>query len=132
RSDNAPTLYTAEQFITFIFHSISGAHRRSFSISSAPCCDTELTFTVKKHIHGNYSRYLIDKAIVCETLYCAGISGLFTLPDNIAAYHQMFFIAAGSGIAPIFSLIKSVLQLQQHIKINLLYSTKNINETIFY
>ncbi len=132
RVDNEYEAYLAGQFITLVFKSISGEHRRSYSLSSAPCCDNELAFTVKKNINGNYSRYLVDKAQIGDTLWSAGISGFFTLPEDINQYQQLFFIAAGSGITPVFSLIKSALHQFSHLQINLLYSTKNEKETIFY
>lgn len=132
RVDNEHVDYLSGQFITLVFHSISGAHRRSYSLTSAPCCDNELAFTVKKIINGNFSRYLVDKAQIGDMLWSTGISGFFTLPEDMHLYRQLFFVAAGSGITPIFSLIKSALHQFPHIKINLLYSAKNPKGTIFY
>ena len=43
-----------------------------------------------------------------------------------------FFFAAGSGIIPVFSLIKTVLYSHPHIKVVLIYSNSSIEQTAFF
>lgn len=127
-----PIHYKAGQFLTFNFPKAAGDHRRSYSISSSPVCGEPLSITVKRVENGEYSRYFIDHSKVGETLLCAGVGGLFILPDELTSYKQLFFIAAGSGITPVFSLIKTVLKLYDHLSIVLIYSNRSAKDTIFY
>lgn len=127
-----PYDYKAGQFLTFNFPKASGDHRRSYSISSSPAIDEPLSITVKRVENGEYSRYFIDHSKVGETLLCAGVGGLFVLPDDITPYKQLFFVAAGSGITPVFSLIKTALAKYEHLSIVLIYSNRSAKDTIFY
>jgi ring-1,2-phenylacetyl-CoA epoxidase subunit PaaE len=124
--------YKAGQFLTFVIDHHGKEERRSFSISSSPEANEPLTITVKRVDNGIYSRLLIDRAKAGDELYTSGAGGLFVLPDNISLYEQVFFFAAGIGITPVFSLIKTLLYTQPLLKIMLVYSNRNIKETVFY
>jgi ferredoxin-NADP reductase len=124
--------YKAGQFLTFNFKGRAGNQRRSYSISSAPFSKEPLSITVKRVENGEFSRYFIDHAKVGDVLECVGVAGLFTLPEDIDCYNQIFFLAAGSGITPVLSLIKTVLLQHPAISIVLIYSNRSATETIAY
>lgn len=124
--------YKAGQFLTINFERPAGQMRRAYSISSAPVGDEPLSITVKRLENGEFSRYFIDHAQVGDVLQCAGVGGLFTLPEDIGNYTQIFFLAAGGGITPIYSLIKTILKQHAHLSIVLIYSNRSAKETIFY
>lgn len=124
--------YKAGQFLTFNFKGITGDQRRSYSISSSPLLKEPLSITVKRVENGEFSRYFIDHAKVGDVLQCAGVGGLFTLPEEIENYNQLFFLAAGSGITPVYSLIKTALQQAPTLSIVLIYSNRSAQQTIFY
>jgi len=124
--------YKAGQFLTFNFERPMGAMRRSYSISSSPVWNEPLSITVKRIENGEFSRYFIDHAQVGDVLQSVGVGGLFTLPEDIHNYTQIFFLAAGSGITPVYSLIKTVLKLYPHLSMVLIYSNKDAKRTIFY
>jgi len=127
-----PYIYKAGQFLTFSFEKIYGEERRSYSISSSPALNEPLSITIKRVENGEFSRYFIDHARVGDILTCTGVAGLFIVPDDIADYEQVFFLVAGSGITPCFSLIKTLLATQSHISIVLIYSSRSAADTIFY
>lgn len=124
--------YKPGQFITLTFDKSSGEERRSYSMSSTPVLDEPLSITVKRVENGEFSRYFIDHATVGDVVTATGTAGLFTLPDNIAAFEDVFFIIAGSGITPAFSMIKTLLHTQPNTNITLIYSNKTAADTIFY
>lgn len=124
--------YKAGQFITFAFTHHGREERRSFSISSCPELNEPLSFTVKRIDNGAYSRLLTDRAVVGDRLFTTGAAGPFTLPENIDTYKQVFFFAAGIGITPVFSLIKSLLHTHPHIQVVLVYSNRSKEEAVFY
>ena len=130
--DGSNIPYAAGQFITFVFTHHGREERRSFSISSCPVRNEPLSFTVKRIDNGAYSRLLTDRASVGDKLYTTGAAGLFTIPQNIIKYKQIFFFAAGIGITPIFSLVKTLLHTQPEKQIVLIYSNRSREEVVFY
>ncbi|MEO6313889.1 MAG: iron-sulfur cluster-binding domain-containing protein [Chitinophagaceae bacterium] len=130
--DGEPVLYKAGQFLTFVFAKSTGEERRSYSISSAPVLDEALSITVKRLENGEYSRQLFDNARVGDLLTSTGAAGFFILPDNLAEFNEIFFIAAGSGITPVYPLIKTVLHQHPAIRVVLIYSNRYKHTTIFY
>ncbi|HXS38356.1 MAG TPA: iron-sulfur cluster-binding domain-containing protein [Flavipsychrobacter sp.] len=130
--DGQPISYLSGQFLTFVFYHHQREERRSFSISSSPVVDEPLSFTIKRVENGAYSRYFIDKAKVGDRLYTTGAAGLFTLPEEYASFRQIFFFAAGIGITPIYSLIKTLLHTRPDLDVVLVYSNRNIDEVVFY
>jgi len=124
--------YQAGQFLTLLFEHASGTEiRRSYSISSSPAFDKDLAITVKKIPNGEFSRKLVDHAKVGTILRSIGASGLFTLPDDTSS-KRFCFMAAGSGITPIFSIIKTLLYQYPSTSILLIYSNTNQGSTIFF
>ncbi|MEO8583169.1 MAG: iron-sulfur cluster-binding domain-containing protein [Flavitalea sp.] len=127
------TPYQPGQFLTFLFNGKNGLEiRRSYSMSSSPNLDEPLTITVKRIDNGEISRLLHDQTKIGDKLQTIGANGFFTIPENLMQYERLIFFAAGSGIVPIYSLIKSVLKIDHRIKIFLFFSNNNYHDTIFY
>ncbi len=124
-------IYKAGQFLTIIFETPFGEKRRSYSISSSPDTGEQLSITVKRQENGEFSRLLIDHLKTGDMLLTSGIAGFFVLPESIKHDAQIFFIAAGSGITPCYSLIKTLLQATK-ANIVLIYSNRSEKQTIFY
>jgi ferredoxin-NADP reductase len=123
--------YEAGEFITFVFQKNENEDRRSYSFSSAPGIDDSMRITVKRIANGEYSRYFFDHVKPGELLTSSGISGYFRLPTDYTGTDQLFFFAAGSGITPVYALIKTALHTTAK-KIILVYSNRSKKETIFY
>jgi len=123
--------YKPGQFITLVFNTVHGEKRRSYSMSSAPGIDKDISITVKKLDNGEFSRLLINTVKEGDILESTGISGQFILPEHKQDIKQFFFIAAGSGITPCFSLLKTILHTTTH-KVVVIYSNKTKEDTLFY
>ncbi|RZL02445.1 MAG: hypothetical protein EOO89_29470, partial [Pedobacter sp.] len=124
--------YKAGQYLTFIVPEGETEVRRSYSIASSPVIDEPLYIGVKRINNGTFSRKLVDQAKVGDELLTLGAGGLFILPDDTSLYKEIFFFAAGSGIIPIYSLIRTALRTHTHLKIILVYSNNRQSSTIFY
>ncbi len=125
--------YKAGQFLTFLFTSWTGLPaRRSYSISSSPNLNEPLTITVKRVVNGEFSRKLVNKAEVGDVLETIGASGFFILPPQPDDYEEYVFFAAGSGIIPVYSLIRTLLDLHPRKRVLLIYSNTSVATTIFY
>ncbi|PBQ33402.1 hypothetical protein CNR22_16990 [Sphingobacteriaceae bacterium] len=129
--DNWVPVYKPGQFLTLIFYTKHGEKRRSYSMSSSSHLNEALSITVKKVENGEFSRFMLQHLKVGDILLTSGISGLFVLPEEMSRDHPFCFIAAGSGIVPCYSLIKTILAGTSG-KVILIYSNKNREETIFY
>jgi ring-1,2-phenylacetyl-CoA epoxidase subunit PaaE len=126
-----PIDYEAGQFLTLIFPWKPNGERRSYSISSSRILNEQLTITVKRIDNGEFSRYLFDQCSVGSPLQTIGASGFFTLPNEITAEQEFFFLAAGSGITPMLPMIKQLLYRSIGSRVHLVYSNRREETTIF-
>ncbi len=123
--------YRAGQFFTLLFKTPFGEKRRSYSVSGSPEAGDRLSITIKRIPNGEFSRPLTEKAIPGDILQTIGSAGFFCLPEVIRPQQQFCFFAAGSGITPCYSLIRTLL-LTTSCRVTLLYSNKNRTDAIFY
>ena len=123
--------YEAGQFLTLIFNQGREEIRRSYSFSSTPGIDNFTAITVKRVVNGAISRFLTDHIKINDVLHCLAPSGRFTLETNKLWQRQIFFIAAGSGITPVFSLLKKILAEEPLSKIILIYQNHDEDSIIF-
>ncbi|MES2645346.1 MAG: iron-sulfur cluster-binding domain-containing protein [Bacteroidota bacterium] len=127
---NEMPVYKAGQFITFLFENNGKEIRRSYSLSSTPAVDNFLSITVKRESNGLMSRWWIDKATVGDTLTALEPAGRFTIEAQ-DTLRDIFLAAAGSGIVPIYSIIKDLLLREPASLVHLLYSNSEPASTIF-
>jgi ferredoxin-NADP reductase len=130
-ADGEQLQYKAGQFVTLVFNTRFGEKRRSYSISSSPELNEPFIITIKKVENGEFSRLLVSHAKPGDVLNSSGISGFFHLPDDINSTEQFFFLAAGSGITPCFSIVKTLLKTTAK-QVTLIYSNRKESDTIFY
>lgn len=126
--DNTKNLeYIAGQYIT-IRKDVAGEDvRRSYSLCSAPH-EKDFRVAVKEIKDGKMSAFLNNEIKAGDVIEIMPPMGGFTLaPENDKTYVAF---AAGSGITPIISMIKSVL-VNSNAKFVLYYGNKTSNATIF-
>lgn len=103
--------------------------RRSYSICSSPL-DNELRIAVKKLDNGKFSSYAdtLKRNDQLEVLPPTGKFYTTLLPSNTKNY---IAFAAGSGITPIISIIKTTLAIEPDSSFTLIYGNKNRSAVIF-
>lgn len=122
--------FTAGQYIT-IKKEIKGKElRRAYSISSSPEKDG-ITIGIKQVDRGGFSNYANTKLQVGDTLEVMEPEGRFVFKPSKEVRHIAAF-AAGSGITPIMSIVKTVLDSNPKNKFVLVYGNKSYEETMFY
>ena len=132
---NVPTLFrdfSAGQHLTLKAIINGEAVYRTFSISSLPNTDTNLTITIKKIKGGKVTNYLAEHLKVGDTLDLSAPAGQFYLNPEPANQKHYVMIAGGSGITPIYSMVGTVLKLEPKSKITLLYANRNSSRIIFF
>jgi ring-1,2-phenylacetyl-CoA epoxidase subunit PaaE len=123
--------YKAGQFLTFIFNIHGKEIRRSYSLSSAPGIDNDLAVTVKRVQNGEISRYVFDNISRGSILKSLLPAGRFTIQSTHTRSRDIFLFGAGSGIVPLFSILKKVLLAEPDSHIHLIYSNHNESTIIF-
>ncbi len=105
--------------------------RRAYSISSSPQ-DKDIQISVKKIADGTFSVFANEKLTVGDSLEAMIPDGKFQLKPNNSSTKNYMAFAAGSGITPIMSMIKTVLSTEKQSKFVLIYGNKSSNETMFF
>ena len=105
--------------------------RRSYSLNSCPYTDELLQVTVKKVKGGLVSNYVNDELKEGDELEVMIPQGRFYAEIKEGAYKTYFLFAAGSGITPVFSILKSILIGSPFSVVNLFYGNKNQDTIIF-
>ena len=126
---HAAVTYSAGQYLTFIFNVNGIELRRSYSISSSPLTGEPLRITFKRITNGAVSRLLFDQYRVGDRMITTGAAGFFVLPQTF--FTRLIFFAAGSGIVPIYSMVKTALLGKQCNRLVLVYSSRSDKQTIF-
>lgn len=122
--------FNAGQYIT-IKKEIKGKElRRAYSISSSPKQDS-ITIGIKKIEGGAFSNYAHSKLAVGDSLEVMPPEGRFTFKPT-GTEHQIAAFVAGSGITPIMSIAKTVLEDNTNSTFVLVYGNKSYEETMFY
>lgn len=119
--------YQSGQFLTFKIPYEDKVLVRCYSLSSAPGCDAEHQVTIKRIADGRISNWVNDTVCAGSTLMVLPPAGLFTLADSD---RDLVFFSAGSGITPVFSLMKSALAASQRT-VRLVYANRDEGSIIF-
>ena len=122
--------YKAGQYVTLTLVVEKKRFYRSYSLASSPDCDPLPAITVKRVAHGLVSNYLHDHLSVGSELTCSLPRGKFVI-NHARGARQHVFIAAGSGIVPLFAMIKSMLHRESHSKATLIYTNRNEASIIY-
>jgi 3-ketosteroid 9alpha-monooxygenase subunit B len=120
--------YRPGQFLTVrVPHDRDGSVARCYSLSSSPHTGDRATITVKRMAGGHASNWIADNVRAGTTLDVLPPAGTFT-PGSLAGDFLLF--AAGSGITPVMSIIKSALATG-HGRIVLIYANRDERSVIF-
>jgi ring-1,2-phenylacetyl-CoA epoxidase subunit PaaE len=122
--------YLQGQYLTLKTNINNQEVRRSYSICSSPI-DGELSIAVKKVKEGLFSTYANEVLKVNDTLEVAAPQGKFYSTLQANNCKKYIAIAAGSGITPILSIIKTTLAIEPRSNFILVYGNKNTGSIIF-
>jgi len=122
--------YLAGQYLTLKLTIKNKEVRRSYSMSSSPL-ENELCITVKRVKKGLVSNYLADQLKSGDFIEVSQPEGKFYPDLNPGQRKNYFLIGAGSGITPLFSIAKAVLEEEPQSSVHLLYGNRNEESIIF-
>ena len=119
--------YRPGQFLTFRIPHSGGHIRRSYSLSSAPQTDPDMTVCVKRVSGGRGSNWFNDNLIAGSRIEATRPAGRFVLRDGET---PLLLIAGGSGITPCISLVKHAL-VDTKRKVKLVYANQTADSVIY-
>lgn len=122
--------FDAGQYITIRTQLEGKEIRRAYSLCSAPQSN-EFKVTVKEVEGGQFSVLVNNKLKSGDILEVHPPEGKFVLKPGQETKNYAAF-AAGSGITPVLSIIKTVLQKEPTSKFVLTYGNKSPEDTIFF
>ena len=121
--------FIAGQYLTLEAQIDSATVRRAYSLCSAPH-ENRLTVGIKKVPSGLFSSYANEKLNIGDSLKVGVPEGRF-IYHSTNEEQSILALAAGSGITPIFAMLKSALETSPKTTIHLLYGNKNPEESMF-
>lgn len=123
--------YLPGQFITLRLYLGGRYVHRSYSFCTTPGTDRYPAITIKRIEGGVVSGHLhalAQAGMVLEALPPAGSLLLPRMPDQA---RHVVLIAGGSGITPLFSLLKATLKLEPKAKVWLIYANRSEEDIIY-
>lgn len=121
--------FIAGQYITIKSTLDNREIRRAYSICASPNSN-QIKVAVKAVDHGTFSTYATTKLKEDTFLEVSEPEGKFILEPQAGKNYIAF--AAGSGITPVLSMVKTVLENELTSTITLVFGNKKAESTIFY
>ncbi|MEQ8905037.1 ferredoxin--NADP reductase [Ekhidna sp.] len=129
--ENHPEIanYKPGQFLNF-FLDINGEEVvRQYSFSTSPYLNEKPGITIKRVPGGLASNYLGDQLKPGDSIEVSTPNGRFTTSTNNG--RQILMVAGGSGITPLYSILKTILASESDSIISLFYANRNADSIIF-
>jgi len=118
------------QFLT-LQSKINGENvRRCYSICSGTN-EAQLSVAIKRVDKGAFSNFANDNFKVGDNIEVMPPQGDFTVALSSKQSKNYMFLAAGSGITPILSLIKSILSTEENSQVTLVYGNQKTLTMMF-
>jgi ring-1,2-phenylacetyl-CoA epoxidase subunit PaaE len=123
--------FTQGQYLTLRTPLQSEELRRSYSICSA-VQSGELRVAIKKVSGGQFSTFANDTLKAGDTLEVMPPQGRFFTPLDPSNENLYVAFAAGSGITPVMSILKSTLEQEPKSQFMLFYGNRGFDHIIFH
>ena len=122
--------YKAGQYLTLRFEIDGKDVRRAYSMSSSPL-DNKTTVTVKRVKDGLVSNYMNSSLKGGMSIKVMPPQGKFTTDFSADKQRDFYLFGGGSGITPLMSILKTVLEKEPKSTVNLFYGNQDENNIIF-
>lgn len=123
--------YKSGQFLTLIVPIGGKDVRRAYSLCSSPFIDNDLAVTIKRVDNGLMSNHLPDQLKVGDKVKIMEPMGQFVTEYDKANKRHLIMFAGGSGITPMLSIIKSIIDQEPDSIVSLVYCNRDIDSIIF-
>ncbi len=122
--------YRAGQYVTLRAEVGDRELRRSYSLCSSPH-ENELRIAIKRVDGGMFSQWAHMLLRVGDRIDVLPPDGHFVyVPEPDRARH-ILLLAAGSGITPVFSILKTALETEANSRVTLVFGNRRVKDIIF-
>ena len=122
--------YRAGQYVTLRAEVGDRELRRSYSLCSAPF-QNELRVAIKRVVGGMFSQWAHMLLRAGDTMDVLPPDGHFVFEPRADRARHIVLVAAGSGITPVFSILKTALAKEPHSQVTLLFGNRRVKDIIF-
>lgn len=123
--------FTAGQYVNLKLTLDGEEIRRAYSICSSPNSG-DLRIAIKSVKQGHFSKFANDNLKVGDILEVGQPEGKFIFEPSFSNLKNYVAFVAGSGITPVMSILKSVLENEPKSTFVLVYGNRTPEETIFH
>ena len=128
--DAAAFRYAAGQHLTLRAQIDGEEVRRSYSICAA-AQEQQLRIAIKRVDDGLFSSWAVEHLVPGQLVEVMEPAGHFNVPLEPGASRHHVAFAAGSGITPVLSLIKTTLAAEPGSRFTLFYGNRSSSSVIF-
>ncbi len=121
--------YKPGQFVTISLDIDGKTVKRSYSISSSPSRPHTLELTIKRVPGGLVSNWMADRIALGDEIAVRGPAGKFSCFNYPS--RKILCLAGGSGITPIMSMLRWIVDTTADVDVILLLSGHNPSDFIF-
>lgn len=130
KASGGPVDFSPGQYMTLTVVIEGKEYKRSYSLASTPAYPDIIEITVKRDPNGGLvSNWLIDYVNTGDTLSLKGPFGKFTCAEQTP--DKILFLAAGSGVVPIMSMLRWLAETEKQADIALLLSFRTLEDIIY-
>ncbi len=122
--------FTHGQHVSLRCEAAGDDTRRSYSICSA-AGSGHLRVAVKRLPGGIFSAFALEQLRAGDVVEVVTPIGHFNTPLDPLHTTSYAMIAAGSGIAPILSNLSTILAVEPHSSVTLIYGNRTVNDIMF-
>lgn len=122
--------YKQGQYLTLKFNIKGNEVRRAYSMCSSPI-EKDITVTVKRVKKGLVSNHINDQVKPGQQVEVMPPDGRFFTPLKEENRKTYYLFGAGSGITPLFSILKTILEKEPQSSVFLLYGNRSETSIIF-
>ena len=122
--------YRAGQYVTLRAEVGDRELRRSYSLCSAPH-EQEWRVAIKRVDGGMFSQWAHMLLRAGDRIDVLPPDGHFVYEPEPERARHILLLAAGSGITPVFSILKTALETEAHSQVTLVFGNRRVKDIIF-
>lgn len=123
--------YQPGQFLTLIKEIEGKKVRRAYSLCTTPFADEFPAVTVKRVPGGIMSNHINETFKAGDEIEIMNPMGMFTTEFHSEVERKVIFLGGGSGITPLYSILRSILIKEPKSKVALIYGNRSEEYIVF-
>jgi ring-1,2-phenylacetyl-CoA epoxidase subunit PaaE len=123
--------YKHGQYLTLKFMFRGKQERRAYSLCSSPSMDKDLKIGIKRVFKGLVSNHVNDNITVGSEIEVMPPQGHFNTKLDPNQSKDYFLLCSGSGVTPMLSILKTVLEDEPRSQVCLFYGNKSEDSIMF-